>query len=45
MVEKFLNITYADDEKLYIPMDGLASIQKYVGSGDVPPTIRQVRRC
>ena len=36
---EFLNITYADDEKLYIPMDGLASIQKYVGSGDVPPLL------
>ena len=36
---EFLNITYADDEKLYIPMDGLASIQKYVGSGDVPPPL------
>ena len=34
-----MNITYADDEKLYIPMDGLASIQKYVGSGDVPPPL------
>ena len=36
---EFLSITYADDEKLYIPMDGLASIQKYVGSGDVPPPL------
>ena len=36
---EFLNISYANDEKLYIPMDGLASIQKYVGSSDVPPPL------
>ena len=36
---EFLSITYADYEKLYIPMDGLAPIQKYVGSGDVPPVL------
>ncbi len=36
---EFLNITYADGEKLYVPMDGLASIQKYIGSGDVPPLL------
>ena len=36
---EFLNITYAEGEKLYIPMDGLASVQKYIGSGDVPPLL------
>ena len=36
---EFLTIIYADGEKLYIPMDGLASIQKYLGSGDVPPQL------
>ena len=39
---EFLSITYADDEKLYIPMDGLACIQKYVGSGDVPPLLNKL---
>ena len=39
---EFLSITYADDEKLYIPMDGLACIQKYVGSGDVPPQLNKL---
>ncbi len=37
-----MSITYADDEKLYIPMDGLACIQKYVGSGDVPPQLNKL---
>ncbi len=36
---EFLNITYSADEKLYVPMDGLASIQKYMGSGDIPPLL------
>jgi transcription-repair coupling factor (superfamily II helicase) len=36
---EFLNISYAGGEKLYIPMDGLASIQKYMGSGDIPPLL------
>ena len=35
--EEFLDIVYADGEKLYIPMDGLMFIQKYVGSGEAPP--------
>ncbi len=39
---EFLNITYADGEKLYIPMDGLAFIQKYVGSGEVPPALNKL---
>lgn len=39
---EFLHITYADGEKLYIPMDGLAYIQKYVGSGDVPPPLNKL---
>ena len=39
---EFLNISYADGEKLYIPMDGLAFIQKYVGSGEVPPTLNKL---
>ena len=39
---EFLNISYADDEKLYIPMDGLAYIQKYTGSGGVPPILNKL---
>lgn len=34
---EFLEIFYAGDEKLYIPMDGLGYLQKYVGTGDAPP--------
>jgi transcription-repair coupling factor (superfamily II helicase) len=36
---EFLNIIYSDDEKLYVPMDGLAFIQKYIGSADIPPLL------
>lgn len=39
---EFLEIHYADDEKLYIPMEGLALIQKYVGSGESPPPLSKM---
>jgi transcription-repair coupling factor (superfamily II helicase) len=39
---EFLEIHYADDEKLYIPMDGLALIQKYVGSNESPPLLSKM---
>ena len=39
---EFLEILFADDQKLYIPMDGLASIQKYMGSGDESPSLSQL---
>ena len=39
---EFLEIFYADDQKLYIPMDGLASIQKYMGSGEENPPLSQL---
>lgn len=39
---EFLHLIYADDEKLYIPMDGLAYIQKYVGSGEAQPTLNKL---
>lgn len=39
---EFLEILYADDEKLYIPMDGLALIQKYVGSSESPPPLSKM---
>lgn len=39
---EFLEIFYADDQKLYIPMDGLASIQKYVGGGEDNPPLSQL---
>jgi len=39
---EFLEIFYADDQKLYIPMDGLASIQKYTGSGRENPLLSQL---
>ena len=39
---EFMEILYANDEKLYIPMDGLAAIQKYVGSGDDSPPLSKM---
>ena len=39
---EFLNISYADDEKLYIPMDGLSYIQKYIGSGSAVPILNKL---
>jgi len=39
---EFLEIFYADDQKLYIPMDGLSSIQKYVGGGEENPPLSQL---
>ncbi|MEK9629013.1 MAG: transcription-repair coupling factor [Nitrospinota bacterium] len=39
---EFLNIQYADDEKLYLPMEGLGFIQKYVGGTDVPPPLSKM---
>ncbi|MBI5428609.1 MAG: transcription-repair coupling factor [Nitrospinae bacterium] len=39
---EFMEILYADDEKLYIPMDGLAHIQKYVGSAETPPPLSKL---
>ena len=39
---EFLEIFYADDQKLYIPMDGLSSIQKYMGSGEENPPLSQL---
>jgi transcription-repair coupling factor (superfamily II helicase) len=39
---EFIEIFYADDQKLYIPMDGLAAIQKYMGSGEDNPPLSQL---
>jgi len=39
---EFLEIAYADQEKLYIPMDGLGYIQKYLGSGDLQPALSKL---
>ncbi len=39
---EFLEIIYADDEKLYIPMDGLGYIQKYVSGGDSSPPLSKL---
>ncbi len=39
---EFLDIQYADDEKLYIPMDGLGYIQRFVGAGDAPPPLSKM---
>ena len=37
--EEFLEIEYADSEKLYIPMENLNFIQKYMGSGGIIPPL------
>jgi len=39
---EFLEILYADDEKLYIPMDGLGYIQKYMGAGEANPMLSKM---
>ena len=39
---EFLEILYADDEKLYIPMDALGALQKYTGSGDIQPPLSKL---
>jgi transcription-repair coupling factor (superfamily II helicase) len=39
---EFLEILYADDEKLYLPMEALGLVQKYVGASEVPPTLNKM---
>lgn len=39
---EFLEIMYADDEKLYLPMEALGLIQKYVGSTETPPPLSKM---
>ncbi len=39
---EFLEIMYADDEKLYLPMEALGLIQKYVGSAETPPPLSKM---
>ena len=39
---EFLNIQYADDEKLYLPMEGLGFVQKYVGGSEAPPPLSKM---
>lgn len=39
---EFMEIYFADDQKLYIPMDGLAVIQKYMGAGEENPTLSRL---
>ena len=39
---EFLSIQYADDEKLYLPMEGLGYIQKYVGGTETPPSLSKM---
>ncbi|MBI4640383.1 MAG: transcription-repair coupling factor [Candidatus Tectomicrobia bacterium] len=36
---EFVVIEYADGEKLYVPMDGIYAVQKYLGSGEEKPQI------
>ena len=36
---EFLHIQYAGDEKLYIPMDSLGYLQKYIGAGEGSPPL------
>jgi transcription-repair coupling factor (superfamily II helicase) len=39
---EFMEIIYADDEKLYIPMDALGYIQKFVGAGETAPPLNKL---
>ncbi len=39
---EFMEILFSGDEKLYIPMDGLASVQKYTGAGDSHPPLSKL---
>ena len=39
---EFLEIIYADDEKLYLPMEALGLVQKYVGSTETPPPLSKM---
>ncbi len=39
---EFLEIVYADDEKLYLPMEALGLVQKYVGSAETPPPLSKM---
>jgi transcription-repair coupling factor (superfamily II helicase) len=39
---EFLEIVYADDEKLYLPMESLGLVQKYVGSTETPPPLSKM---
>lgn len=40
--EEFLHIQYADGEKLYLPMEGLGFVQKYVGGSESPPPLSKM---
>ncbi|HIK58821.1 MAG TPA: transcription-repair coupling factor [Nitrospinaceae bacterium] len=39
---EFLEILYADDEKLYLPMEALGLVQKFVGSSEAPPPLSKM---
>ncbi len=39
---EFMEILFSGDEKLYIPMDALASLQKYTGAGDSHPPLSKL---
>ncbi|MBT5651369.1 MAG: transcription-repair coupling factor [Nitrospina sp.] len=39
---EFLEILYADDEKLYLPMEALGLVQKFVGSTEAPPPLSKM---
>ncbi len=39
---EFMEILFFGDEKLYIPMDGLAALQKYSGAGDSHPPLSKL---
>jgi transcription-repair coupling factor (superfamily II helicase) len=41
-MREFLLIEYAQGDKLYIPVDQLSLIQKYIGSKDQPPQIHRL---
>jgi transcription-repair coupling factor (superfamily II helicase) len=37
--KEFLLLRFADDDKLYVPVERLDLVQKYMGAGDAPPRL------
>ena len=41
---EYMQLEYAEGHKLYIPVEHLERVQKYVGGGDAQPRLRKGRR-
>ena len=42
--QDYLKIKYADEDKLYVPLDGINKIEKYINISDVIPEIYKLGR-